>query len=144
MNRLFCLLLAAVILFSLCACADKKGEEKTDPQSTAEETATKEETVTSEETKTTPEEIVKPATSEKPSEIGTLPIIFGDGDENKTSTTTKPSTTTKKSGTTTTSKPGTTTTTKPGTTTSKPSTSSNPLLGSGDGKVVETPIIPFN
>lgn len=135
MKRLFCLLLAATMLFALCACADKKGKEETKETEQAQQTTSE-----SVETETDPESdlLVTAPDDDKPDEIGTLPIIFGDEDDENDPP-----------ATSTTQKPGTTTTKKPTTTTKKPSGNDendkddNPLIG-GNGNVVETPIIPFN
>ena len=136
MKRILCFLLVCTMLFTLCACADKKEKEE---NKTAEETEQTESTT--EQTQTDPDLLVTaPDKDDKPQEIGTLPIIFGDGDETpptSSSGTNQPTTTTKKPGTT----------KKPTTTTKKPSDKDpdkdNPLIG-GDGNIVETPIIPFN
>ena len=134
MKRLLCLLLSALLLFFLCACADKKDKES--DKGSTEETKTTEEIQTEKG-----EEIATAEKNDEPVEIGTLPIIFGDdektngnGDSNTSdsNSTSTPSTTTKKpTGNTTATVTTTTKKSDPGTT-----------LGSGG--VVETPIIPFN
>ena len=125
MKQLLCTLLAGFILLSLCSCADKKGKEDGEKK-TAEETKT-----VAEEILTAPEQ-----GDEGPTEIGTLPIIFGDEDEKKEDGNTPP---------TTTKKPPVSTTKAPDKDKDKDEDNDvPPLLGGSDGTVVETPIIPFN
>ena len=133
MKRLLCLLLSAVLLISLCACAGKKDE---GGKGSSEEPKTAEKTQTDkgEEVVTAPEKDKEK--DDAPVEIGTLPIIFEDGNNEQKENdggSTPPTTTGTNTPTTTTKKPESAN--KPTTTTK------NPLNNSG---VVETPIIPFN
>ena len=137
MKRLICLLLTALILFSICACSKKKEEAK--PKETEEQkaTETKQESVHE-------NVVVDPADGENgdATEIGTLPIIFGDETENTDGgTETTPPTTTSTSGGTTTPP---STTKAPTSSTKAPTTSSSQSILGNSGTVVETPIIPFN
>ena len=119
MKRIISLLLCVLIVFSLCACSDKKEEEqkKTEaPKVTEKKT---------EEAKAPENVIAEPSTdgNSAPTEIGPLPIIFEDGSNQ--------------------SSEGTETTPPANQDTPPTTTSKNPILGNSDGTVVETPIIPF-
>lgn len=120
MKRIFCLLLAVLTIFALCACSDKEKEKKSKNEETTEQTESKE----AEEIVTAPDD------DTPPEEIGSLPIIFGDEDPDqpKQDDPDVPTTSSK----------------TPSTSSKAPSTSTpqNPIVG--DGTVVETPIIPFN
>ena len=120
MKRLLCLLLSAVLLISLCACAGKKDE---GGKGSSEEPKTAEKTQTDkgEEVVTAPEKDKEK--DDAPVEIGTLPIIFEDGNNEQKEN---------DGGST----PPTTTTTKKPESENKPTTTSKP-------GALETPIIPF-
>ncbi len=130
MKRLLCLLLSAILLIFLCACAGKKDK---DGKGSSEDPKTAEETLTGgEEVATAPGQ--DDDKDEGPVEIGTLPIIFEDEKNEQNENEGSGSTPETTSGTNT-----------PSTTTKKPETPKpeTPKTSSTKG-VVETPIIPFN
>ena len=117
MKRLFCLLLSALMILSLCACSPKKEEQK----KTAEPKVTEKKQEQT-QSQTNPGEIADPdENAGDGTEIGTLPIIFEEDDQKKPD--------------------------DPSSETTPPTTSSStqpPILGGDSGTVVETPIIPLN
>ena len=134
MKRLLCTLLAALVLLSLCACADKKGKDgKDDKKSDAEQTVTQEEILTA------------PDKKDPPTELGTLPIIFGDDDEEKNEGNGQNSDNQNNdnSGNTSTQKPPATSSSASSGNDNKSDKNDNDN-NTGSSTVIETPIIPFN
>ena len=123
MKRLLCMLLAAFLIFLLCACADKKDDPKDgkDTEPSVTQTSEEKETDTPEEVVTAPDS--GDSETEKPDVIGTLPIIFEEDKKEDSSGDTPPTTTTA--------------------TTKKPTVTTTAPQGNSSG-VLETPIIPFN